>query len=82
MPQPFLSIIVPVYNRETLVARCIESVLQQDCNDYEIIAIDDGSCDQSVEVLSHYPAVCLIRHERNMGVLRARFTGLQHAHGD
>ena len=82
MPQPFLSIIVPVYNRETLVARCIESILRQDCNDYEIIAVDDGSSDQSVEVLSSYPAVHLIRHERNMGVLRARFTGLQHSRGD
>jgi glycosyltransferase involved in cell wall biosynthesis len=82
MPQPFVSIIVPVYNRETFVARCIDSVLQQDCNDYEIVAVDDGSSDQSVGVLSRYAAVRLIRHQRNMGVLRARLTGLQHAQGD
>ena len=73
---------MPVYNREAFVARCIESILQQDCNDYEIIAVDDGSSDRSVEVLSRYQAVRLFRHETNIGVLRARFTGLQHAHGD
>jgi Glycosyl transferase family 2 len=67
MSQPFLSIIVPVYNREAFVARCIDSVLQQDRNDYEIIAVDDGSSDRSVEVLSRHAAVRLNRTNATWG---------------
>jgi glycosyltransferase involved in cell wall biosynthesis len=78
---PFLSIIVPVYNRERLVARCMDSILRQEWSDYEIVAVDDGSTDGSAVILSRYPEVRLIRHERNRGVMQARSNGLRHARG-
>lgn len=51
---PKVSIIVPVYNAEKYISRCIESVLSQDFNDYELILINDGSEDRSLEVCETY----------------------------
>jgi glycosyl transferase family 2 len=47
----FFSVIVPVYNRETLIRRCLASVFSQDFADFEIVAVDDGSTDSSLAVL-------------------------------
>jgi glycosyltransferase involved in cell wall biosynthesis len=68
--RPFLSVVIPVYNRERFVGRCIDSVLRQDCTDAEIIAVDDGSRDNSVAVLRSYadnPRFHLIEHKENKG---------------
>lgn len=43
----YFSVIIPVYNIEQYVRRCVDSVLQQDFADYEVILVDDGSTDQS-----------------------------------
>ena len=51
---PFFSIIVPVYNSSHTLERCLESVLSQDFNDYEVICVDDGSSDSSWIVLEDY----------------------------
>lgn len=45
------SIIVPVYNRMHTISACIESIFNTDFNDFEVIAIDDGSTDQTLEIL-------------------------------
>ena len=79
----FLSIIVPVHDRERFVRRCLDSVLMQDMTGCEIVAIDDASSDRSVEVMQTYgDQIRLLRHSRNQGVVLARATGVTHANGE
>lgn len=49
-----LSVIMPVYNQEKLLAQAIESVLNQSCKDFEFLMFDDGSADQSPEIMKQY----------------------------
>lgn len=79
---PFFSIIIPVYNRESLITRTLQSVFQQTCEDYEIIAIDDGSTDDSLEMLQQYSDRITVLHQANAGPGVARNLGAQHATGE
>lgn len=80
-----LSIIVPVYNVETLLPRCIDSLLEQTYPNIEIILINDGSKDRSGEVCDQYakkyPHITVI-HQANKGLSGARNTGLKNMTGD
>lgn len=82
-----LSIVIPVYNVEQYIGRCIDSVLAQDIapEDYEIVVVDDGSPDRSVEIISEYQKkydnICIISRE-NGGLSAARNTGLKAARGE
>ena len=49
-----ISFIIPVYNMEKYIVRCIDSILAQDTEDWEIIAVDDGSSDASATILDRY----------------------------
>ena len=49
-----ISIVVPMYNAEKSIERCIKSILNQSYNSYELIIIDDGSTDKSKEIVSKY----------------------------
>ncbi|MBQ6620138.1 MAG: glycosyltransferase [Thermoguttaceae bacterium] len=62
---PFFSVVVPVYKARQWVGRAIESVLAQTFDDFELILVDDGSPDDSAEVIARYtdPRVKLIRQE-------------------
>jgi glycosyltransferase involved in cell wall biosynthesis len=51
---PTTSVVIPCYNAEKFIGETIESVLKSDCNDWEIIIVDDGSSDNSVEVVKYY----------------------------
>lgn len=81
----FLSIIIPVYNSEQYISECLDSCLDQDINDYEIICINDGSADNSLNILKEYSAkhrnIVLIDKE-NEGVSVARNSGLEISHGE
>lgn len=83
----FLSIIVPVYNTEEYLDECLQSMLHQDISrdDYEIICVNDGSTDGSLDLLrryeQEYPCVKVIDQE-NGGVCKARNAGLLAAQGD
>ena len=81
----FLSIIIPVYNAETYIGATLDSLLNQDISDYEILCVNDGSKDQSLSILEDYarkdPRIRVISKE-NGGVTSARNTGLQAAAGD
>jgi glycosyltransferase involved in cell wall biosynthesis len=81
---PWFSIIIPVWNRETTVERCVRSIISQDFNDYEIIAVDDGSDDNSIKVLRSIvaPKLIIIEHKKNQGVCAARDTGTKAARGE
>ena len=79
-----LSVVIPMYNVEPYVERCIRSLLQQDLplNDYEIICVNDGSPDRSGEIVERlqkeYSNIILI-NQQNQGVSRARNRGIHEA---
>lgn len=82
--EPYFSVIVPVYNVEVYLARCIDSLLAQTFSDYEIILVDDGSTDASGAICDCYadrfPQVTAL-HKRNGGLASARNAGLKRAAG-
>lgn len=80
---PLFSIIVPVYNKEKTLARCIDSVLQQKCCDWELLLINDGSRDESEKVIKKYndSRIKSLEHE-NHGVSYTRNRGIREAQGD
>ena len=51
---PKISVIVPVYNTSTYLRRCLDSILEQDFTSYEVICVNDGSTDNSLEILREY----------------------------
>ena len=80
-----LSVIIPVYNSENYIDRCISSIMNQSYPDLEIIIVDDGSTDKSLEICKKYAEVdsritCI--HQDNYGVSAARNNGLDHATGE
>lgn len=82
---PKVSIIVPVYNVEQYLRRCIDSVLNQTFSDFELLLIDDGSKDNSVEICDEYAAKdsrIRVFHKENGGVSSARNLGLDNAKGE
>lgn len=82
--QPYFSVIMPVYNRAELVKESIDSVLRQTFQDFELICINDGSTDNTLEVLSELEKIDqrikVISHE-NKGRCQARNSGIAHAKG-
>ena len=79
-----VSMIVPVYQVEKYIAQCIESVLNQTFQDFELILVDDGSKDQSGTICDSYAAKddrVVVIHTENKGAAAARNTGLDHASG-
>ena len=78
-----ISIIIPVYNGKNYIERCFKSIFAQTEQDYEIIAVDDGSKDSSLEILQSYKKENIkIIHTENHGVCHARNTGLNEANGE
>ncbi len=77
-----ISVVIPTFNRISLVARAIDSVLKQSLNPYEIIVVDDGSDDGTSEMIKNkYKSIKLIQQQNN-GVSAARNNGIKHAKGD
>ena len=81
---PRVTVFMPVYNRAHTVGQAIESVLGQTFRDFELLLVDDGSTDGSVELVRSYadPRIRLIVHERNQGIPRTRNHGLEEARGE
>src|SRR5579862_4482573 len=79
-----ISVVVPVFNREPVLRRCVDSVLAQEFGDFELILVDDGSTDNSLRRLREYgdPRVRVLARERNMGVGAARNAGVEIAGGE
>jgi glycosyltransferase involved in cell wall biosynthesis len=78
-----VSVIIPTYNRAQLVGSAIQSVLDQTFTDWEAIVVDDGSQDNTLEVVARYndPRVRFI-HQENKGVSAARNTGIRASSGE
>ncbi len=80
-----ISIIIPVYNVEKYLRRCLDSILAQSYEDIEIILIDDGSTDTSPQICDEYKKLderVVVVHKCNGGVVSARNKGLEIAKGD
>ena len=79
------SIIIPVYNTDTYLDECLDSAVNQQYDDYEVVCVDDGSTDGSAGILKRYatqhPHIRII-HQENLGIGSARNTGLRAAQGD
>ena len=81
---PHVSIIVPVYKTEAYLSRCVESILQQDCGDFELILIDDGSpdnCPALCDAFARQDSRVKVIHQVNAGVSAARNAGMAVANG-
>ena len=81
---PAISIIVPVYNMASYLPECLESCLKQSLDNIEIICVDDGSQDNSLEILNQYAQKdqrIKIIHQENQGLAAARNTALEKATG-
>lgn len=85
MNKPLVSIIVPVYNAEKYLERCMNSLITQSYTNLEIIAVDDGSTDESAKILNDYvkrdSRICIV-HQDNQGAAMARKNGLTRATGE
>lgn len=83
--QARVSIIVPVYNVESYVSRCLDSLVRQSQDDIEIIVVDDGSTDKSSDITEIYfksdPRIRIV-NQHNQGLSAARNTGIFAAHAD
>lgn len=82
---PKISIIVPIYNAETYLPNCLNSIQTQTFSDYEVILVDDGSCDKSLLAIEPFRSNdCRFQlyHQSHRGVSSARNVGLKYATGD
>ncbi len=80
-----ISVIIPVYNVEKYLRRCLDSVINQTFRDLEIICVNDGSTDGSAEILEEYKskdARIILLNQENLGLSAARNTGLKIAKGE
>jgi len=85
MEDIFFSLVVPVYNLEEYVEKCLRSVLNQSYNNYEVIVTNDGSSDRSGEIIDKIASEdkrIIVIHQENTGVSSARNNGLENAKGD
>lgn len=82
--EPLITIIIPVYNAEKFITKCLDSILNQTYTRFEAILIDDGSTDASPNICDHYAATDTrfrVLHQRNSGIGAARNLGLANMKG-
>lgn len=85
MENPKVSILVPIYNVEKYLRRCVDSVLSQDFKDYELILVNDGSPDRCPHICDEYAAKdsrVKVVHKKNGGLVSARLAGFKVARGE
>ena len=83
--QPLLSVIVPVYNAAPYLRRCLDSICGQTYPNLEIILIDDGSTDSSLEICKQYAAKdprVRVLHQANKGLPATRNVGIEQSKGE
>jgi glycosyltransferase involved in cell wall biosynthesis len=77
---PKFSIIIPVYNVEKYIGKCLDSVMNQSFKNYEIIVVNDGTKDNSMDIVKNYPVKIIT--QKNQGLSEARNIGVRKAKGD
>jgi teichuronic acid biosynthesis glycosyltransferase TuaG len=81
MEKPLVSIIIPVYNCEKYVRECVESALKQDYDSFEVIVVDDGSTDGTLDILTSIDGITLLI-KNNGGTASALNAGIRNAKGN
>jgi cellulose synthase/poly-beta-1,6-N-acetylglucosamine synthase-like glycosyltransferase len=83
-PSPLVSIIIPAYNEEKVIANCVKSILNSNYKNFEIILVDDGSTDRTLQVMRRYknPPRVQVMTQPNSGKAAALNTGFQRAKGE
>ncbi|ACO80563.1 Glycosyl transferase, family 2 protein [Azotobacter vinelandii CA] len=81
---PRVTVFIPVHNRQRYIATAVDSILAQTFGDFELLVVDDGSTDATLEVLSHYrdPRLRVECNPRNLGLPGTRNRGLELARGE
>lgn len=84
MNNPFLTVIMPVYNGQAYLNEAIDSVLAQTFENFELVIIDDGSTDDSEKIITVYtdPRIRFLKNDKNRGVAYTRSRGLEEAKGE
>ena len=85
MSKPLVSVLIPVYNVEDYLERCLDSVLNQTLTQIEVICVNDGSTDRSPEILKEYQendSRIVIVNKQNGGLPSARNAGIEKARGE
>lgn len=80
-----VSVIVPIFNREKFIKRCVDSIVNQTYSDIEIILIDDGSTDESGRICDEYATIdsrVKVLHQTNKGSSISRIRGIERSQGD
>ena len=81
-----VTVIMTVYNGERYLKEAITSILNQTFSDFEFMIIDDGSTDNSLDILNHYKLIdqriILIRNDKNIGISRSLNKGIELAKGN
>ena len=78
---PRISVIIPTYNRAWILKEAVDSVLSQEHASFELIVVDDGSTDETQDLLKPYEAALTVIRQENRGVSAARNRGLLEAKG-
>lgn len=80
-----ISVIIPVYNVEKYISRCIKSILSQTFNDFEIVVVNDASPDKSMQIVQEYAQndarFVIVDNKQNMGLMWTRMVGYKNAKG-
>lgn len=82
---PHVSVVIPAYNAESYLKRCLDSVLNQEFVEYEIIVVNDGSTDSTAKIIDEYSQIykqIIPVHQENKGVSAARNVGIEKSRGD
>ena len=82
MSDPLVSVIIPTYNRADTIGEAIDSVIEQTYSEIEIIVIDDGSRDNTSQILENYGDKIRVVHQANSGVSASRNRGIKIAVGE
>ena len=83
-PHPKVTVLMPVYNGEAFLRQAMESVLRQTFADFELLVIDDGSSDSTVDIVTSYPdlRIRLVQNGKNLGLIETLNRGIELARGE
>lgn len=86
MENPLISVIIPVYNVERYIERCLDSLLVQSFQNFEVVIVNDATPDKSMDIVNAFckkwKAVTIVEHKKNMGLMWTRRSGYQVAKGN
>ncbi len=84
MHKPIVSMVMPVYNRAEYLKKSIQSILNQTFKDFEFIIVNDGSADNSIDIIKSFndPRIKIFENDKNRGIVYSRNRGLSEAKGE